>query len=70
MLASAKVLGQVFSNETNPFLATGVLGLVTLVLSIAFAHLMYRYVELPGIAFGRRTVAHFSTQRMIVDKVS
>jgi peptidoglycan/LPS O-acetylase OafA/YrhL len=50
----AKILSRVFSSETNAIAATAVLMAFGLPISLALASLIYRLVELPSIAIGKR----------------
>jgi peptidoglycan/LPS O-acetylase OafA/YrhL len=50
----AKLLSRVFSDETNAIAATAVLMASGLTVSLALAFLIYRFIELPSIALGKR----------------
>jgi len=50
----AKILSRVFSNETNAIAATAVLMAAGLTISFGLASSIYRFVELPSIALGKR----------------
>lgn len=50
----AKILSRVFSDGTNAAMATAVLLTLGLAISFSLAFLMYRFIELPSIAFGKR----------------
>jgi peptidoglycan/LPS O-acetylase OafA/YrhL len=50
----AKILSRVFSDDTSPIFATAVLMAFGLMISFALASFIYRFVEIPSIAFGKR----------------
>jgi exopolysaccharide production protein ExoZ len=50
----AKLLSRAFSDETNAIAATAILMASGLTVSLALAFLIYRFVELPSIALGKR----------------
>jgi peptidoglycan/LPS O-acetylase OafA/YrhL len=60
----AKVLGRVFTAQTNPIAATGVLMVVSLSVSLGLASLMYRFVEIPSIALGKRLTSQLFLNRV------
>jgi peptidoglycan/LPS O-acetylase OafA/YrhL len=50
----AKLLSRAFSDETNAIAATAILMASGLTVSLVLAFLIYRFVELPSIALGKR----------------
>ncbi len=50
----AKMLSRVFSDETSSLTATVVLMVFGLTMSLGLAFLIYRFIEVPSIAFGKR----------------
>ena len=50
----AKILSHVFSDDTSPTTATVVLMGFSLTISFALAAFIYRFIEIPSIAFGKR----------------
>jgi peptidoglycan/LPS O-acetylase OafA/YrhL len=50
----AKILSRVFTDDTNAIAATAVLMAAGLTISLGLASSMYRFVELPSIALGKR----------------
>jgi peptidoglycan/LPS O-acetylase OafA/YrhL len=59
----AKVLSSVFSDATSSMTAAFALMPVGLTVSLLLAFLMYRFVELPSIALGKRVSRQFSLDR-------
>jgi peptidoglycan/LPS O-acetylase OafA/YrhL len=59
----AKILSRVFTNETNAIAATGVLMAAGLAISLGLASSMYRFVELPSIALGKRVSRQLVSSR-------
>lgn len=55
-ILAAKVLSRVFTDRTNPIGAAAVLMTLTLVVSCGLADLIYRFVEVPSISFGKRVL--------------
>jgi exopolysaccharide production protein ExoZ len=59
----AKTLSRVFTNETNAIGAMAILMAAGLSISLGLASCMYRFVELPSIALGKRVTRQLvSTQ--------
>jgi peptidoglycan/LPS O-acetylase OafA/YrhL len=56
----AKILSRFFSAGTNPIVATAILMALGLAISCALAFLMYRFIEIPLIALGRRVSSGLS----------
>jgi peptidoglycan/LPS O-acetylase OafA/YrhL len=50
----AKILSRMFSDGTSPIIATAVLTGFGLTISFGLASFIYRFVEIPSIAFGKR----------------
>jgi peptidoglycan/LPS O-acetylase OafA/YrhL len=55
----AKILSRALSDDTSPITATAVLMGFGLTISFALAWLIYRYVEIPSIALGKRVSKQF-----------
>jgi peptidoglycan/LPS O-acetylase OafA/YrhL len=53
-ILTAKILSRIFSDQTSSATATASLMAVALVVSLGLAFLMYRFIEVPSIAFGKR----------------
>jgi peptidoglycan/LPS O-acetylase OafA/YrhL len=61
-IAVAKVLSMKFSDATSKITATAVLTPLVLAISFGLSFLLYRYVELPSIALGKKISKRFSVR--------
>ena len=59
----AKVLSRIFSDTTSSITATAALMAASLTISLGLASLIYRFVELPSIAFGKRISRQLTLSR-------
>jgi peptidoglycan/LPS O-acetylase OafA/YrhL len=59
----AKILTRVFTNETNAVVATAVLMAAGLTISLGLASVIYRFIELPSIALGKRVSKQLVSSR-------
>jgi peptidoglycan/LPS O-acetylase OafA/YrhL len=59
----AKILSRTFSDNTNPLTATAVLMAFSLTISFALAAFIYRFIEIPSIALGKRVSKQFILSR-------
>ena len=59
----AKILSKIFSDGTNPITATVVLMLFSLTMSLGLATLIYRFIEIPSIAFGKNVSKRLGSYR-------
>ena len=57
----AKMLSRIFSDGTNPITATVVLMVFGLAVSLGLASLIYRFIEIPSIAFGKKVSKHIGS---------
>jgi peptidoglycan/LPS O-acetylase OafA/YrhL len=55
----AKLLSRVFSAGTSPVVATVVLMALALAISCVLAFCIYRWIEVPSMAFGKRISKRF-----------
>jgi peptidoglycan/LPS O-acetylase OafA/YrhL len=62
----AKLLSRVFSDETNAIAAAAVLMASGLTVSLALAFLIYRFIELPSIALGKRVSKQLILNRSVI----
>jgi peptidoglycan/LPS O-acetylase OafA/YrhL len=62
----AKLLSRLFSDETNAIAATAVLMASGLTVSLALAFLIYRFIELPSIALGKRVSKRLILNRAVI----
>jgi peptidoglycan/LPS O-acetylase OafA/YrhL len=59
----AKILSRVFTNETNAIAATAILMAAGLTISLGLASAIYRFIELPSIALGKRVSMQLVSSR-------